>query len=192
MSKTTDNNINVRLIEKINQVEEKYNKNFSNTLSNTQKILMTTDGSITAILDVLYGKIDLKTLEQHFEEATEESAKLVNVDIGDEVNYREIIMHKDDNPLIYAVSYIPLKRLTKEIRDDLIRADTPIGRILKNYNVESRREINVIQIEKASDKLKELYDTEEDFLTRDYTIIHNGEILMWIKEFFPITYFTEI
>ena len=131
-------------------------------------------------------------LEQHFEEATEESAELVNVDVGDEVNYREIIMHKDDQPLIYAVSYIPLKRLTKEIREDLIRADTPIGRILKNYNVESRREINVIQIEKASDKLKELYNTEEDFLTRDYTIIHNGEILMWIKEFFPITYFTEI
>ena len=175
MSKTTDNNINVRLIEKISAVEEKYNKQFSNT----QKILLTTDGSITAILDVLYGKIDLKTLEQHFEEATEE-------------NYREIVMHKDDNPLIYAVSYIPLKRLTKGIKNDLIRADTPIGRILKNYNVESRREINVIQIEKASDKLKELYKTEEDFLTRDYTIINNGEILMWIKEFFPINYFTEI
>ena len=188
MGETTGNNINVRLIEKINAVEEKYNKNFSNT----QKILMTTDGSITAILDVLYGKIDLKTLEQHFEDATEESAPLVNVDVGDEVNYREIVMHKDGNPLIYAVSYIPLKRLTKEIREDLIRADTPIGRILKNYNVESRREINVIQIEKPSDKLKELYNTEEDFLTRDYTIIHNGEILMWIKEFFPIDYFTEI
>ena len=188
MAKLTDNDVNVRLIEKINQVEEKYEKSFSNT----QKILMTTDGSITAILDVLYGKIALKTLEQHFEEATEESAKLVNVDVGDEVNYREIVMHKDDNPLIYAISYIPLKRLTKEIREDLIRADTPIGRILKNYNVESRREINVIQIEKASDKLKELYNTEEDFLTRDYTIIHNGEILMWIKEFFPIDYFTEI
>ena len=64
MSEPSDNDINVRLIEKINQVEEKYVKNFSNT----QKILMTTDGSITAILDVLYGKIALKTLEQHFEE----------------------------------------------------------------------------------------------------------------------------
>ena len=29
MSKTTDNNINVRLIEKISAVEEKYNKQFS-------------------------------------------------------------------------------------------------------------------------------------------------------------------
>ena len=188
MSKPSDNDINVRLIEKINQVEEKYNQNFSNT----QKILMTTDGSITAILDVLYGKIALKTLEQHFEEATEESARLVNVDAGDEVNYREIVLHKDDYPLIYSVSYIPLKRLSKEMRDDLVRADIPIGRILKKYNAETRREINVIQIEKATDKLKELYNTEEDFLTRDYTIIMNGEILMWIKEFFPINYFTEI
>ena len=188
MSKPTDNDINVRLIEKINQVEEKYNRNFSNT----QKILMTTDGSITAILDVLYGKIDLKTLDQHFEEATEESAELCNINVGDSVNSREIIMHKDDYPLIYAVSYIPLKRLTKEMRDDLIRADIPIGRILKKYNAETRREIHNIQVEKASDKLKELYNTEEDFLTRDYTIIMNGEILMWIKEFFPVDYFTEI
>ena len=188
MSEPSDNDINVRLIEKINQVEEKYVKNFSNT----QKILMTTDGSITAILDVLYGKIALKTLEQHFEEATEESASLVNVDVGDEVNYREIVMHKDEQPLIYAVSYIPLKRLTKEMKDDLVRADIPIGRILKKYNAETRREINTIQIEKPSDKLKELYNTEEDFLARDYTIIMNGEILMWIKEFFPINYFTEI
>ncbi|MBO6105023.1 MAG: DUF98 domain-containing protein, partial [Methanobrevibacter sp.] len=43
-----------------------------------------------------------------------------------------------------------------------------------------------------SEKLKELYNTEEDFLARDYTIIHKGEILMWINEFFPVNYFTEI
>lgn len=187
MTENKDNNINIRLIEKINQVEKENNKEFSNT----QKILLTTDGSITAILDVLHGKIDLKTLEQHFEASTEESAKLVNVDVGDEVNYREIIMHKDENPLIYAVSYIPIKRLSQEIKEDLIRADIPIGRILKKYNIESRREINEIKIEKADEKLKELYNTDEDFLTRDYTIIKDGEILMWIKEYFPITYFVE-
>ena len=31
MSKTTDNDVNVRLIEKINQVEENYEQKFSNT-----------------------------------------------------------------------------------------------------------------------------------------------------------------
>lgn len=182
------NEANKRLIEKINAVEESYPKNFSNT----QKILLTTDGSITAILDVLYGKITLSTLEQHFENATEESAKYVNCELGDQVNFREIVMHKDDENLIYAISYIPIKRLTDEICCDLVRADIPIGRILKNYQIESRREVNNIFIEKPNETLKKLFNTDEDMLARDYVIIHKGEILMWIKEVFPVSKFTDI
>ncbi|MBR0271148.1 MAG: chorismate lyase [Methanobrevibacter sp.] len=182
------NEANKRLIEKINAVEESYTKNFSNT----QKILLTTDGSITAILDVLYGKITLSTLEQHFEDATEETAKLINAKSGDLINFREVIMHKDNENLIYAISYIPLSRLTDEICCDLVRADIPIGRILKNYNIESRREVNNIYIEKPNKTLQELFDTTEDMLARDYVIIHKNEILMWIKEVFPVSKFTDI
>jgi chorismate-pyruvate lyase len=76
--------------------------------------------------------------------------------------------------------------------NDLLRADIPIGRILKNYHIESRREIRNIFIERPSDKLIELFGTDEDFLARDYVIINNDEILMWIKEMFPVSYFTEI
>lgn len=182
------NEANKRLIEKISEVEDNYPRNFSNT----QKILLTTDGSITAILDVLYGKITLSTIDQHFEEADETHAKLVNVSEGDKINYREVIMHKDGKPLIYAISHIPLSRCDDNICADLVRADIPIGRILKNYNIESRREINNIYIEKPDDKLKELFGTDEDMLARDYVIINNEEILMWIKEVFPVSYFTEI
>ena len=53
------NEANKGLIEKINSVEKEQSKTFSNT----QKILLTTDGSITAILDVLYGKITLTRQE---------------------------------------------------------------------------------------------------------------------------------
>lgn len=182
------NEANKRLIEKIDQVEKENNKKFSDT----QKILLTTDGSITAILDVLFGKIDLSTLEQHTETATQEKAKLINAKFGDEINFREIIMCKKDKPLIYAISYIPLNRLTDEIKCDLMRADIPIGRILKNYQIESRREIKNIYIETPTEKLKELYNIEEEFLSREYVIIHKRDILMWIKESFPISYFTEI
>lgn len=182
------NEANRGLIDKINQVEKEYGRNFSNT----QKILMTTDGSITAILDVLYGKITLSTLDQHFEDADKDHAKLVNVDEGEEINYREVIMHRDGKPLIYAISHIPLSRCTKDVCADLIRADIPIGRILKNYHIESRREIKNIWIEKPNDTLKELFGTDEDMLARDYVIINQDRILMWIKEVFPISYFTEI
>lgn len=179
------NEINKSLIEKITELEEKHDENFSNT----QKILLTTDGSITAILDVLYGKITLKTLDQHFEDADENHARLVNVGEGEEINFREVIMHRNGNPLIYAISHIPLKRCSKEVCADLIRADIPIGRILKNYHIESRREVNNIFIEKPNETLKKIFKTDEDMLARDYVIIHHDEILMWIKEVFPISYF---
>lgn len=182
------NEANKALIDKIADVEEDYGKTFSNT----QKILLTTDGSITAILDVLYGKITLKTIDQHFEEADASHAKLVNVDLGEKINFREVIMHKDGKPLIYAISHIPLSRCSDNICADLIRADIPIGRILKNYDIESRREINNIYIEKPNEKLQEIFGTDEDMLARDYVIINNDDILMWIKEIFPISHFTEI
>lgn len=185
---TEKNEANKRLIEKMNDLESDYGQTFSNT----QKILLTTDGSITAILDVLYGKINLFTIDQHFGTADEDQAKLVNVNAGDEINFREVIMHKNGKPLIYAISHVPLGRCSDEICSDLLRADIPIGRILKNYKIESRREVNNIFIEKPNEKLKELFKTDEDFLARDYVIINNEEILMWIKEMFPVSYFTEI
>ena len=182
------NEANKRLIEKINDLEESYGQKFSNT----QKILLTTDGSITAILDVLYGKINLFTIDQHFGIADGEHAPLVNVNEGDEINFREVIMHKNGKPLIYAISHVPLERCSEDICRDLLRADIPIGRILKNYHIESRREVNRIFIEKPNERLQELFNTDEDFLARDYVIIHEDEILMWIKEMFPVSYFTEI
>lgn len=179
------NEANRSLIEKITQLEDDYGEEFSNT----QKILLTTDGSITAILDVLFGKITLTTLDQHFGKADEDHAKLVNVDVGESINFREVIMHRGEKPLIYAISHIPLDRCSDDICADLVRADIPIGRILKNYHIESRREVNNIFIEKPNDRLKELFKTDEDMLGRDYVIIHGDEILMWIKEVFPVSYF---
>lgn len=182
------NEANKRLIDTINDLEQEYNVE----LSNTQKILLTTDGSITAILDVLYGKINLFTIDQHFEPADEFHAELVNVDEGEKINFREVIMHKGGKPLIYAISHIPLSRCSEEMCSDLIRADIPIGRILKNYSIESRREVKCIYIEKPNSRLQELYNTTENMLAREYVIISNENILMWIKEVFPISYFTEI
>lgn len=184
---TSKNESNQKLIEKINTLEKEHGKSFSNT----QKILLTTDGSITAILDVLYGKIHLLTIKQQIKKSTKSNAKLLNIHENEPINHREIIMHKPKNkqPLIYAYSLIPLKNLTPEVKYDLTRADIPIGRILKNYNFESRREIKNIYLEKPNKKLKELYNTNKDFLSREYIIIQNNKILMWIKESFPINYF---
>ena len=182
-----ENNINKCLIDRINYLENKNNIK----LSNTQKILLTTDGSITAILDVLYNKITLKTINQHVEKANKEVSNHFNIDESEEVNNRTIIMHKDDKPLIFAKSYIPLSRINKEIKDSLMTEDIPIGRILKNYKLETRREIGDIEVIKSEPELEEIYKRDDDFLSRNYDIIHNNEKIMWIQEMFPISYFRE-
>lgn len=175
----------LRIIDKIENLEKKGAK-----LSNTQKILLATDGSVTTILDVLVGEIKIKTLKQEFQEADSEIAKLLSIDEGEIVNYRVVVMFNDNSPLIYATSYIPIKRLTSEFKKDLISADIPIGRILRKYNIESRREIQTVQIEKTpKEELKNIFKTNANFLSRDYHIIHNDEILIWIEEKFPIDSF---
>ena len=99
-------------------------------LSSAQKILLTTDGSVTSILDVLKGHVDINTLQQEFKPADKEMARNLNIHEGNSVNYRVVIIKTAQDPLIYAVSLVPLNRLNNEFKEDLIRADIPIGRIL--------------------------------------------------------------
>lgn len=170
----------------IKNIEKKVGK-----LSSAQKILLTTDGSVTAILDVLKGHVDINTIKQEFIPADYEIAQYLNIDKGDTVNYRVVIIKTPQEPLIYAVSLVPIKRLNKEIKEDLIRADIPIGRILKNHNIESRREIKSIFVEEADAELRDIFKTDSPLLSRTYNIIHHDEILIYLKEMFPCSLFKE-
>jgi chorismate-pyruvate lyase len=167
-------------------IEERLGK-----LSSAQKILLTTDGSVTSILDVLKGHVDINTLQQEFIPADKEMAQNLNIPEGDSVNYRVVIIKTAKEPLIYAVSLVPLNRLNNEFKEDLIRADIPIGRILKKHNIESRREIKSIFIEEPDQELKEIFKTDSPFLCRTYNIIHQDEILIHLKEMFPDSLFRE-
>lgn len=174
-------------MEKIKEVE----KNIGN-LSSAQKILLATDGSVTTILDVLKGHIDVKTLVQEFTEANNAQAQDLDINKGDTINYRTVVMsHNPEEPLIHAVSLTPVDKLTNNFKEDLLKADIPIGRILRKYNIESRREVTHIGFEKPDEELKEIFNTDSTMLTRVYNIIYKDEILIQIKETFPYSLFRE-
>ena len=122
-------------------------------LSNAQKILLTTDGSVTTILDVIRGHVKIETLEQKFVEADTEMAQLLNIEVGDTVNYRVVVIETEE-PLIYAISLIAVERLENDMKEDLIRADIPIGRILRKHNIESRSEIKSVYFEDQSPEIR--------------------------------------
>ncbi len=177
----------INVMEKIKEVEEEIG-----SLSSAQKILLATDGSVTTILDVLKGHIDVNTSIQEFREADNETAKELDINEGDTINYRTVVMsHDPEEPLIHAISITPIKILDNNFKEDLLKADIPIGRILKKYNIESRREVTHIGAEKPDEELRKIFNTDSIMLTRTYNIIYHDMVLIRIKETFPYSLFKE-
>jgi beta-ribofuranosylaminobenzene 5'-phosphate synthase len=164
-------------------------------LSKAQQLLLMTDGSVTTLLEVLTGKpVIVTTLLQQIVKADTERAADLDIAEGDNVNYRIVVLKNedDDQPLIYAESYTPIARLHKEFRHDLMKADIPIGRIMAQRKIESRREIRRIETT-INEELSDLFGVAHGtpMLSRTYDIIRHGMILIRITETFPSTNFSK-
>ena len=165
-------------------------------LSPVQKMLLGTDGSVTGLLEVVTeSPVEIKTLSQRVVPADEAVAKELQVNPGEEVNYRVVLLKKANNQeaLVYAVSHTPLKRLEADIKDDLTKADIPIGVILKKHRIESRRDITSTAFLPASPEHCQAFGVfpREIMLTRSYKIIRHGQPLIAIRETFPYSSFQD-
>ena len=125
-------------------------------------------------------EVEVITEDQHLVKADEEMAGLLDVDVGEEVNNRTVRLVADGVPYVHAVSLSPIGRMPEEVRRDMMRADIPIGKILRNYGMETRRDLDTIQMEADGP----LFGSRE-CLSRTYRIVHHNDTLMWIKERFP-------
>ena len=169
--------------DKFRELETEHGIKFSNT----QKVLLSIEGSITAILDVLYTKVSIFPIKQECKTVSEEMAEKLQIGPDEKIHSREVLIFGKNKPMIYALSMIPLSRCVEGARKDILEGVLPIGKILKKYKTESRREIDSIYIEEPSSTLKELFHTNEDFVSREYVIIKNREVVMWTKESFPVS-----
>jgi beta-ribofuranosylaminobenzene 5'-phosphate synthase len=165
-------------------------------ISPVQKFLLGTDGSVTQILESITGKkVVIRTLVQQIVPADLPAAKNLNIDEGDPVNYRvvEIRTEGDGNVLIYATSYTPVNRLSPEFKDDLMKADVPIGRIIAQHHIEARREILSARVTSATDETCRIFSIckNEPVLSRQYQIIHANKPLIFIEEQFPYNRFLD-
>lgn len=171
--------------EKINELEREHDVE----ISTVQRILLSTDGVITAVLDVLYGQVHLFVLRQRFEKADKPIAEMLSIDEGDDVICREIIVHKNGRPLVHALSYIPKSRLTGPIIEDLFKERMTTNQIIYKHGIEVLLKTCKISIEDPTLTDEELFKTDEELLTREYVMMHNKEIVIWTKESYPISFF---
>ncbi len=166
------------------------------TLSPVQKILLGTDGSVTNLLEIITGNIvTIQTRIQKVIPADARIAEDLAIDEGDPVNYRVVGIKNKDSPetLIYAISHTPVERLSPDIRQDLMQADIPIGRILAEHQMETRREITDASVGQADEELAAVFQIfeKERILNRQYRIIHDEKPLISIRETFPYTRFCD-
>ncbi|WP_309492408.1 chorismate--pyruvate lyase family protein [Candidatus Hecatella orcuttiae] len=176
----------LKLLKALSRVERKLGRK----LGEGQKILLTTDGSVTRILEILTGKpVVVKTLSRRVAPADAQTARWLQVPKGSRVNYRMVELRNPRPPRVLAVarSWTALSRLAAGIRRDLTCTDLPIGRIISRHRLEVRREILSIRMVSASGVLARSFRVGEgtSLLSKTYNIIHGGNILIRIEEFFP-------
>lgn len=165
-------------------------------LSPPQRMLLATDGSVTNLLEILSrSPVEVVTRVQEVRPADRLTADLLEIEPGTEVNYRVVELKNGttNEVLLYAVSSTPLARLEPAFRADLMRADIPIGRILRQHRIEARREILEMRVERAEEGLARTFGIcpGEPLLTRRYHIIRQDKPLISIQEVFPSCRFTE-
>ena len=177
--------------QKISHLEELVGR-----LSPVQKMLLGTDGSVTNLLEVITGSpVEIETIIQKVIPADQSIASDLMVDVGDEVNHRVVKLKKTgtNEPLIYAISHTPLKRLEPGFKDDLTRADIPIGIIMKKHQIESRRDITGAEVRAADNEMSRIFNIfpREPLLSRNYRIVRHGQPLISITETFPYNQFQD-
>jgi chorismate-pyruvate lyase len=145
------------------------------------RICAGTDGSVTLLLELLTGKtINVKTLEQDVVKATPEMARLLEVEEGDKINNRLVTLSADGTVYVLARSLSAVKRMPEDVRSDLMRADIPIGKILREHKIETRRDILKMEFVHSD------FFGDVPVISREYRIIYMGKVLMWINECFPV------
>jgi beta-ribofuranosylaminobenzene 5'-phosphate synthase len=183
--------VKMDIAHRLKEIEEHVGR-----LSPVQKILLGTEGSGTQLLESVTGHpVAVRTREQEVRKADPCVAERLNIAPGDAVNHRivELCDATTGEVLIYAKSQTPVARLAPEFRDDLMKADIPIGRIIERHHIEARREILAARVTPAKDDVSGIFSVckNEPLLMRQYQIIHAGEPLIFIEEQFPYNKFLD-
>ena len=163
-------------------------------MSSFQRILLTTDGTVTEILEAqLWEAIKIIKLYQETIQ-TETAVPYLEIPTGSTALVRKVLLrgkcsHKN---YIYAESITLPERLDPKIKEGLLTTQKPIGRLMLEARTETFREILVCKMEDIGE-IGQYYDLPADakLISRTYRIFAGGQPIMLITEKFPESYFKD-
>lgn len=161
-------------------------------LSAFQRILLTTDGTLTEILEAyLFEPIQVVKLFEKIM-ATKQDISPLDLKAGSEVIERKVLLQGkiSRKNFIYAESRLAADRLDLKFRDELLKSQIPMGRLWLEHKIETFKEIIDSSQELAEDLSNYFKIQREDrMLSRTYRVFSNHQPIMMITEKFPESYF---
>lgn len=163
-------------------------------LSAFQRILLTTDGTVTEILEAQFCEaIRINKLAQS-QHVISEPIPALEIEAGTRVLLRKIFLRGkcSHQNYIHAHSVIVPARLNDSVRTALLDTDKPIGQLILETRMETFREILTCKMERYP-ALCTSFAVPEDalFISRTYRVLHQRKPIMLITECFPETSFME-
>ena len=157
-------------------------------LSAFQRILLTTDGTVTEILEAqFWEQIDLIKLFQE-KRINDLEIPYLKINPGTEILVRKILLQGNNskNNYIYAESILVQEHLDASLQEGLINTDKPLGRLMIEAKTETFREILSCKKEKA-EELGEYFDLTANsaLISRTYRVFADQKPIMLITEKFP-------
>ncbi len=162
-------------------------------LSTFQRILLTTDGTVTDMLESYFSEqIQLIKLSETLKPIAQD-IPVMQLKKGTEVIDREILLRGriSRKNYIYAESIVVIERLDEDFRNELLKTKTPIGKLWLEHRIESFKEIVDSGKEPAPEKLAHYFRIEPNInlLFRTYCVLTNRQATMMITEKFPESFF---
>jgi len=197
LQKTNSNNgatLSSPSLKKDLQEKLDYNHIDPSTLSTFQKILLTTNGTVTDILECyVFEQIRVVKLIEQLVSLTHDIPSM-ELKEGTEVLVRKILLQGkiSRKNFIYADSIIVPERLDEKFRKALLETKTPIGKLWFELKVETFKDVLKTSKEPA-ENLAEYFHIQphDNILSRTYCVVNNRKPIMMITEKFPENYFVE-
>jgi chorismate-pyruvate lyase len=158
-------------------------------LSLFQKVLLTTDGSVTELLSMYTGEpIRAEKIEQSIKYGLTPAG--LDCPGRTPLLHRKIMLKGPKKGYVFAESFFVLERLSTSIQNKLLQTETPIGALWRQEKVEMYREIIEAKLEVCG-RTALHFDLPADtrLLSRTYVVFQGGQALGAITEKFPLAYF---
>lgn len=162
------------------------------SLSPMQRVLLTTDGTVTHVLEAFAGEpIEVVKLHQAFDQGTEADAAL-DVSDAERVLRRRVLLRgrNSQRDLVYAEAVVAVDRVDAAVVAGLVDTDKPIGLLLAENRTETFREILAVARTAAGSRAADLsIPAKAEVVSRTYRIIAGRRPIALIAETFPATSF---